>query len=119
MVTFHRNATKRYNSVCNGKTNEMGRFQMSTYRGFDGAAGNFDVTVTKAIGVDEEGEPVKNQLPEGTARRPLAAQGDCRARNQRPPPGDDLEITGKAGASQRDTVFVYIYPLLPVAGHPS
>ena len=49
----------------------MGRFQMSTYRGFDGApAGNFDVTVTKAIGVDEEGEPVKNQLPEGTARPP-------------------------------------------------
>ena len=27
---------ERYNSVCNGKTNEMGRFQMSTYRGFDG-----------------------------------------------------------------------------------
>lgn len=77
MVTFHRYnpTTKRYNSVCNGKTDEMGRFQMSTYRGFDGAPeGNFDVTVTKAVGVDEEGEPVKNQLPEkyGTpARSPL------------------------------------------------
>ena len=76
-VTFHRyNAdTENYNSVCDGKTDEKGRFQMTTYFRFDGApVGDFDVTVTKAIGIDEEGEPVKNQLPEkyGTpARSPL------------------------------------------------
>jgi UDP-2,3-diacylglucosamine pyrophosphatase LpxH len=77
MVTFHRyNATtKRFNSVCNGKTDEKGRFQISTYVRNDGAPlGEFSVTVTKAIAIDEEGEPVKNQLPEQyatPARSPL------------------------------------------------
>ena len=77
MVTLHRynENTKRYTSVCNGKSDEKGRFQMTTYFRLDGApVGDFIVTVTKAIGVDEEGEPVKNQLPEKYAtpgRTPL------------------------------------------------
>lgn len=77
MVTLHRynENTKRFTSVCNGKTDEKGRFQMTTYFRLDGApVGDFIVTVTKAIGVDEEGEPVKNQLPEKYAtpgRTPL------------------------------------------------
>jgi 3',5'-cyclic AMP phosphodiesterase CpdA len=66
MVTFHRynKDTERYVSVCNGKSDEKGRFQMTTYFRFDGApVGDFAVTVTKAEAIDEEGEPVKNQLP--------------------------------------------------------
>jgi UDP-2,3-diacylglucosamine pyrophosphatase LpxH len=66
MVTFHRlnMDTKLYASVCNGRTDEKGRFQMTTYFRFDGApVGEFVVTVTKAEGVDEEGNPVKNLLP--------------------------------------------------------
>jgi hypothetical protein len=68
MVTFYRfneNSKRPYTSVCNGKTDEKGRFQMTTYFRLDGApVGDFTVTVTKAIGVDEEGVPVRNQLPE-------------------------------------------------------
>ena len=77
MVTLHRynENTKRFASVCNGKSDEKGRFQMTTYFRLDGApTGDFIVTVTKAIGVDEEGEPVKNQLPDRYAtpeRTPL------------------------------------------------
>jgi calcineurin-like phosphoesterase family protein len=72
MVTLWRynENTKRFNAVCNGKSDEDGRFQMSTYRGFDGApAGEFIVTVTKALAIDDEGMPIKNVLPEayGTA----------------------------------------------------
>ena len=48
---------------------------MTTYFRLDGApAGDFTVTVTKAEGFDEEGEPLKNMLPQGygtPARSPL------------------------------------------------
>jgi hypothetical protein len=65
-VAFYRynKDTERYNHVCDGRTDEKGRFQMTTYYRFDGApAGEFIVTVTKGQGYDEDGEPVKNQLP--------------------------------------------------------
>jgi hypothetical protein len=66
-VTFYRfnKNTEKYNAVCNGRTDEKGRFQMSTYRGFDGApVGEFAVTVVKARGANEQGNPAKNLLPE-------------------------------------------------------
>jgi serine/threonine-protein phosphatase CPPED1 len=65
-IAFHRfnKNTEKYNSVCNGRSDEKGRFEMTTYFRFDGApVGEFVVTVTKAEGVDEEGNPVKNLLP--------------------------------------------------------
>ena len=65
-ITFHRfnKNTEKYTSACNGRSDASGRFQMTTYFRFDGApAGEFAVTVTKADGFDEEGAPVKNQLP--------------------------------------------------------
>lgn len=65
-IAFHRfnKNTEKYNSVCNGRSDEKGRFVMTTYFRFDGApVGEFVVTVTKAEGVDEEGNPVKNLLP--------------------------------------------------------
>jgi len=66
-ITFHRfnKTTERFASVCNGRSDEKGRFRMTTYFRFDGApAGEFAVTVVKTVAVDDEGDPVKNQLPE-------------------------------------------------------
>jgi hypothetical protein len=65
-VAFYRfnKDTERYNYICDGRSDEMGRFQMTTYFRFDGApAGEFAVTVLKAEGWDEDGEPIKNVLP--------------------------------------------------------
>jgi len=85
-ITFHRfnKATEKFVSVCNGRSEERGRFQITTYYRFDGApVGEFAVTVTKAEGVDEEGNPVKNLLP---AKYGTAAKSP-------------LKVTIKAGAN--------------------
>jgi serine/threonine-protein phosphatase CPPED1 len=73
-VTFYRfnKDTEKYNSICDGRSDEKGRFQMTTYFRFDGApAGEFAVTVAKGEAFDEDGEPVKNVLPAkyGTAAK--------------------------------------------------
>lgn len=59
--------TKGFTYVCDGLTDESGRFAMSTYTKFDGApAGEFAVTVVKTgKGYRESGG--KNQLPEDYA----------------------------------------------------
>jgi hypothetical protein len=44
--------TERYAGVADGRTDEMGRFQISTYARFDGApVGEYVVTVVKADAV--------------------------------------------------------------------
>lgn len=66
-VAFHRlnPDTEKYVYVCDGRTDDLGRFQVTTYYRFDGApAGEFAVTVVKAAGPGVEGEPVKSLLPE-------------------------------------------------------
>jgi hypothetical protein len=50
-VAFHRynTDTEKYVSVCDGRTDANGRFQVTTYSRFDGApAGDFVITVTKS-----------------------------------------------------------------------
>ena len=66
-VAFHsyNEETKRYSYVCDGRSDERGRFVMTTYYRFDGApAGEYAVTVLKRPRVDEEERPIKNDLPE-------------------------------------------------------
>jgi len=56
--------TERWTSVCDGRTDEKGRFQVTTYFRFDGApAGEFAVTVVKRNGPEVEGEEPKSLLP--------------------------------------------------------
>lgn len=56
--------TEKYASVCDGRTDENGRFKMTTYHRFDGApVGDYVATVVKSGKVDPEGEPVGNTLP--------------------------------------------------------
>jgi hypothetical protein len=65
-VAFHSyNAnTKRWTWVCDGRSDEKGRFEVTTYYRFDGApTGEFAVTVTKRDKPDTEGDPAKNLLP--------------------------------------------------------
>lgn len=67
-VTFHslNPETETYNYVCDGLTDETGRYQMSTYGKFDGCpVGEFVVTVVKTGKGYYDGDvPEKNQLPE-------------------------------------------------------
>jgi hypothetical protein len=44
--------SERYNAIADGRTDDMGRFQLTTYAKFDGApAGEYVVTITKADAV--------------------------------------------------------------------
>lgn len=77
-VAFHRynKETEKYTYVCDGRTDEKGRFQQTTYHRFDGApAGEFTVTVVKARGLYDDGEPIKDELP---ARYATAAKSPLR-----------------------------------------
>lgn len=65
-VTFHSYIpeTERYTAVCDGRTDELGRFRMTTYARFDGTpAGEYVVTVVKTERPLAEDEPVKSLLP--------------------------------------------------------
>jgi len=56
--------TKKFTYVCDGRTDELGRFQMTTYGKFDGApVGEYTVTVLKRSKVDDGSTP-KHLLPE-------------------------------------------------------
>jgi hypothetical protein len=68
-VTFHAVSEKKkggFTNVCDGLTDERGRFQMSTYGKFDGApAGEFTVTAVRTGRGYSDGElPEKSLLPE-------------------------------------------------------
>ena len=67
-VTLHSYGalTEKYTRVCDGLTDEGGRFKMTTYTKFDGApAGEYAVTVAKTGTGFPDGEvPTKNDLPE-------------------------------------------------------
>lgn len=67
-VAFHKlnEETKVYARVCDGLTDDVGRFQMSTYSRFDGAPeGEFTVTVARTgKGYFDGDVPEKTQLPE-------------------------------------------------------
>ncbi len=67
-VSFHAyNAeTKKYAHVCDGLTDEAGKFVVTTYAKFDGApAGEYTVTIVKTGKGYSDGEmPDKTQLPE-------------------------------------------------------
>jgi len=55
--------TKKYTSVCDGRTDDLGRFKVTTYGKFDGApVGDYTVTVSKRQPTDD-GTPAKNLLP--------------------------------------------------------
>jgi hypothetical protein len=96
-VTFHAvNENKKggYTNVCDGLTDERGRFQMSTYTKFDGApAGEFTVTVVRTGRGYYDGEvPEKSLLPEryaAPAKSPLRVTIKDGANDLR------LELTGK------------------------
>ncbi|MBA4186495.1 MAG: hypothetical protein C0467_00610 [Planctomycetaceae bacterium] len=65
-VTFHTlNAeTKKFSTICDGRTDELGRFQVTTYGKFDGApAGEYVVSVRK-LQKPTDGGAAKNVLPE-------------------------------------------------------
>ncbi len=64
-VAFHRlnKDTEKFATVCDGRTDELGRFQVTTYYRFDGApVGEFTLTAVKNT-KPAEGEPAKNALP--------------------------------------------------------
>jgi len=66
-VTFHAaNKDGKYQNVCDGLTDDRGRFQMSTYTRFDGApAGEFTVTAVRTGRGYYDGEvPDKSLMPE-------------------------------------------------------
>lgn len=66
-VSFQRfnKDTERYVNVCDGRTDENGRFVMTTYTKFDGAPeGEFAVTVVPAPKPGVAGERPKSPLPE-------------------------------------------------------
>jgi hypothetical protein len=66
-VALHRfnKDTEKYVPVADGRTDDLGRFQVTTYQRFDGApVGEYVVTATKAARPAGEGEPVKSTLPQ-------------------------------------------------------
>lgn len=84
--------TKKYTSVCDGRTDGLGRFQITTYYKFDGApAGEYIVTVTRRPKPDD-GTPTKNLLPEKYA---TAAMTPLRVKVKDGTNDLDLELTAK------------------------
>ncbi len=64
-LTFHTfvKETEKYATVCDGRTDELGRFKVTTYSRFDGApVGEYVVTVAKSE-KPADGSPAKNVLP--------------------------------------------------------
>jgi Icc-related predicted phosphoesterase len=65
-VVFHTfvTETEKYAAVCEGRTDELGRFKMTTYARFDGApVGDYVVTVVKTGKPEVEGEAPQSLLP--------------------------------------------------------
>ncbi len=70
--------TERFVYICDGRTDDTGRFQITTYSRFDGSpAGEFVVTVQMAPKLIVSGEPVKSPIPaaySNPATTPLKAK---------------------------------------------
>jgi len=95
-VALHRfnKETEKYNSISDGLTDDLGRFQLSTYGRFDGApAGEFVVTVVKTgKGYDDGETNAKSLLPEAYA---TPATTPLRVTIQAGPNDVNLTLTSK------------------------